>query len=81
MGVVAAGERVEKQDGVALVGIQRAVGFVCKLDTRQGFTVVEGEIADGEDVGADVLAHGWQMHEKRPGRMTPVFSQSVIPDE
>jgi hypothetical protein len=49
---------VKEENGIALIGIQLPIGFIGKFDAGERFTVVEGEIADAEDVGADVLAHG-----------------------
>ena len=51
------GECVEEEDGVLFVGGQCAVCLVGKLDIRQGFAAVEGEIANGENMGADRVVH------------------------
>ena len=64
MGVVTAGESVEEQNGVALSGVQLAISLVGKLDAGQGLAGVEGEIAQGEDVRADGLAHGGGTRKK-----------------
>ena len=63
--VVAAGQGMEEQDGVVLLRRQGAVGLIRQLNAGQGFTVIEGEIADAENMGADGAGHGGK---KRPAR-------------
>ena len=57
MRMVAAGECVEEQYGVALIGVEFAVCFVRQLHVGQGFTIVKRKIAQFEDVASDVLLH------------------------
>lgn len=48
VGMVAAGEGVEEQYGVAFICIERAVGLIGKLHIRYLHTVVESEVPDAE---------------------------------
>ena len=75
VGVVTAGQRMEEQDGIALIGIQRAVCLIGKLDIRQGLAIVEREVANGMNLGADGLVHGADTKKDRSCRHRSFFCQ------
>lgn len=82
MGVVAAGEGVEEQNGVAFLCIECAVGFIGKLNIRYLHTVVEREIADvvylcGNGAGHALVCVGGDYLKKGAKKRTGVTNTPV----
>ena len=67
--MVAAGKGMEEEDGVALVLCQLPVCFVSEANAGQGFSGIESEMPQRQDVGADGAVHGAVEGgtKKRPG--------------